>query len=76
MHNLAVIYGHQGRYQEAEELCEQVLEERKRQLGPDHPNTLGIIRNLASIYRHQGRYQDAEELAVGAGSPRQVADNA
>jgi tetratricopeptide (TPR) repeat protein len=60
--SFAFFYQVWGRYQEAEELYGQVLKERKRQLGLDHPNTLGTMHNLAGIYRYQGRYQEAEEL--------------
>jgi tetratricopeptide (TPR) repeat protein len=51
-----------GRYNEAEELFEQVMETRKRVLGDEHPDTLASMANLASTYWNQGRWKEAEEL--------------
>ncbi|KAE8846566.1 hypothetical protein HRS9139_01133 [Pyrenophora teres f. teres] len=53
-----------GRYEEAKELFEQVMETRKTKLGLDHPSTLTSMANLASTYRNQGRWDDAEKLEV------------
>ena len=62
MANLASTYQNQGRWTEAEELLEQVLETRKTVLGAKHPATLTSMANLASTYRNQGRWIEAEEL--------------
>ncbi|KAI5778075.1 hypothetical protein EDC01DRAFT_675361 [Geopyxis carbonaria] len=61
---LALIYGNQGRWSEAEELGVKLLETRKRVLGPEHPDTLEIMKHLASAYRGQGRVEEAEELGL------------
>jgi tetratricopeptide (TPR) repeat protein len=53
-----------GRYNEAEALFIEVMERRKRVLGPEHPSTLTSIANLASTYRKQGRWKEAEDLFV------------
>jgi hypothetical protein len=53
--NLALVYGSQKRYTEAEELEVQVIEIEKKVLGPEHPKTLLTIANLAFIYWKQGR---------------------
>lgn len=53
--NLALTYRDQGRWKEAEELGEQVLESRKRMLGHKHPDTLASMNNLALTYHRQGR---------------------
>jgi len=53
-----------GRYFESEEPLIQVMEKRKRMLGPEHPDTLASIGNLASTYWNQGRWKEAEELEV------------
>ena len=44
------------------ELYEQVLAERERVLGPDHPDTLTIRNNLAGAYKSAGRLAEAIEL--------------
>ncbi|KAH8598603.1 hypothetical protein B0O99DRAFT_505943 [Bisporella sp. PMI_857] len=62
MANLASTYRNQGRWNEAEDLDVQVIETRKRVLGPEHPDTLTSMANLASTYRHQGRGIDALKL--------------
>ena len=64
MANLALTYGNQGRWKEAEELEVQVMETCKRVLGTEHPHTLISMNNLASTYRSQGRWKEAEELEV------------
>jgi tetratricopeptide (TPR) repeat protein len=53
-----------GRWNEAEIPFMQVMEERKRVLGQEHPDTLTSMANLASTYRNQGRWKEAEELFV------------
>jgi tetratricopeptide (TPR) repeat protein len=53
-----------GRYNESGELFVQVMEIRKRVLGPEHPDTLTSMANLASTYRDKGRWDEAEELFV------------
>jgi tetratricopeptide (TPR) repeat protein len=66
--NTATIFGemywNQGRWKEAEELVVQIIETRKRESGPEHPDTLTSIANLATTYRNQGRWKEAEELGV------------
>ena len=53
-----------GRYNEAETPILQVMETRRRVLGPEHPDTLTSMANLASTYWNQGRWMEAEELEV------------
>jgi tetratricopeptide (TPR) repeat protein len=60
--NLAIVYGDQGRYEEAERLYQRALQGTEEKLGPKHPNTLGTVRNLAIVYWNQGRYEEAERL--------------
>ena len=64
MGNLASTYSDQGRWNEAEQLEVQVMDMRKRLLGPDHPHTLTSMANLASTYSDQGRWNEAEQLQV------------
>ena len=44
------------------ELYEQVLADRVRVLGPDHPDTLTVRNNLAGAYKSAGRLAEAVEL--------------
>ena len=44
------------------ELYEQVLAERERVLGADHPDTLTVRNNLAGAYKSVGRFGEAIEL--------------
>ena len=53
-----------GRYFEAEDPLVQVMEKRKRVLGPVHLDTLTSMGNLASTLWNQGRWTEAEELDV------------
>ena len=57
--SLAGAYESVGRFGEAIELYEQVLDECKRLLGADHPVTLTVRNNLASAYESVGRLAEA-----------------
>ncbi|KAL4937603.1 hypothetical protein BDV06DRAFT_226801 [Aspergillus oleicola] len=54
----------QGCYSEAEKLDVLILEERKVQLGPGHPETLDVMSALTATYADQARYGEAEELSL------------
>jgi uncharacterized membrane protein len=58
----AAALGVQGRYAEAEQLSRQVLADRRRLLGDDHPDTLTSRATLARLAARQGRRAEAEEL--------------
>ena len=60
--NLARLAGKAGRYAEAERLYRTVLDDRRRILGDDHPDTLATRHRLARIIGQRGRYGEAEEL--------------
>jgi tetratricopeptide (TPR) repeat protein len=51
-----------GRYSEAEKLFGRVLAGKERRFGPEHPDTLAIVKSLAVVYGEQGRYDEAEVL--------------
>ena len=51
-----------GLLNQAIALFEQNLADRKRILGPDHPDTLTSRNNLASAYRSAGRLEQAIDL--------------
>ncbi|MFF4926195.1 tetratricopeptide repeat protein [Kitasatospora sp. NPDC001261] len=57
--NLAISYRQAGRTEEAITIKEQVLADRERILGEDHPDTLGARNNLAISYRQAGRTEEA-----------------
>ncbi len=50
----------QGRYHDAELIFRQVLTERERRLGPEHPETLVARHRLAGVLDDQGLYAEAE----------------
>jgi Tetratricopeptide repeat len=54
--------GQQRRYAEAEQLSREVLADRRRLLGEDHPDTLTSRATLARLAARQGRRAEAEEL--------------
>ena len=54
--------GHQGKYQEAEEINRQTLASMQTVLGERHPDTLTSMSDLALVLGRQGKYQEAEEI--------------
>ena len=52
----------QGRYAEAEVACRQVLADRERVIGPQHPDTLKTAHRLAQIIAAQGRNEEAAQI--------------
>ncbi|KAJ7827742.1 hypothetical protein B0H13DRAFT_1917492 [Mycena leptocephala] len=59
-----IVYFCAGQYETAMELVLAVLEQRKRVLGADHPDTLQAMDALAVIYLSLGHSHKAAELAV------------
>ncbi len=60
--NLACAYESAGRLDEAIDLYEQTLTDRRRVLGDDHPDTLTSRNNLAYAYESAGRLDEAIDL--------------
>jgi tetratricopeptide (TPR) repeat protein len=60
--HLAAIYGIQGQYEKAEKLELQVVDESKRLLGENHPDTLLAMRDLGVTYGCLGRPDEAKPL--------------
>ena len=56
------LYEYQGRYNEAEELCERALMNSEEKLGAMHSDTLRAMVDLANVYYYQRRYGEAEKL--------------
>ncbi|KAM3437473.1 hypothetical protein MY4824_003832 [Beauveria thailandica] len=61
---LALIYGYQGRWVEAERLQLHVIETYKTKLGADHSKTLASMNDLALTYAKQHRFKEANRLNV------------
>ncbi|KAF2149822.1 TPR-like protein [Myriangium duriaei CBS 260.36] len=59
---IASTYRASGRYNEAQQLQELVVEKAKQELGSEHPDTLTCMSNLAAVYGLQGRWHEAEIL--------------
>lgn len=68
--NLAVLYAHQGRYEESERLHQQALAICESQLGEEHPYTARILHNMSMLLVQMGKDQDAEPLLMRALSIR------
>ena len=51
-----------GRYAEAEPLYRRSLAIVEKLLGPDHPDTAGVLSNLGQLCYWQGRYAESEPL--------------
>ncbi|KAI6777615.1 Nephrocystin-3, partial [Emericellopsis cladophorae] len=62
MAELAATYHAQGRYDEAEGICWEVLDLRREVVGEKHPDTIRSMADLATTYHSQGRYDAAEGI--------------
>ncbi len=62
LNNLALLYGNQGEYGEAEPLYQLALAILEKALGPEHPQVAAGLNNLALLYKTQGKYTEAEPL--------------
>ena len=51
-----------GQYSDAESLCREVLKERERVLGPEHPDSLATRSQLENALYYQGKYAEDEEV--------------
>jgi Tetratricopeptide repeat len=60
--DLASFYRSQGRYREAEELCDRALTIGQHISDPLNPDITRALRELAMIYRAEGRSKEAEAL--------------
>jgi tetratricopeptide (TPR) repeat protein len=66
MHNVATIYAASKRYDEAEATFLKAIEEKRRVLGAEHPDTCITLVRLAAMYLAQKRYSAAEPVARAA----------
>jgi tetratricopeptide (TPR) repeat protein len=57
---IALVLNHQGHYREEEPILVQVVNERERTLGPQHPDTLSARHRLALAFERENKHVDAE----------------
>jgi tetratricopeptide (TPR) repeat protein len=62
MGGLATAYSGVSRHPDAIALRQQILENRKARLGPDHPETLAMVGHLAGAYQHAGQWDTSARL--------------
>jgi len=62
MSNLGGLLTQRGNLGEAEALLREVLDRRRRLLGPDHPQVARSMSRLAYLLRNEGAYEEAESL--------------
>jgi hypothetical protein len=67
--DLAGLYRADGRYTEAQALCERALIIQDQALGPKNPETIRTTQELAAIYRAQGRNKDADAILARGNQP-------
>jgi Flp pilus assembly protein TadD len=83
LEGLAEALWHQGKLEEAEQLCNYVLHLFKVTRGPSHPDYGVVSNNLAMLYHFQGKFTQAETCyqralevlgkALGPGYPHVIA---
>ena len=66
--NLGIIYGHQGKYDEAIAQYERALRIKENAFGVDHIDTADTILNMGLFYKSQGQMQLAKEYLSRAHS--------
>jgi tetratricopeptide (TPR) repeat protein len=63
---LGVLYRHQGKLKEAEEMYMRALKGKEKALGVEHISTLFTVNNLGFLYENQGKLKEAEEMYIRA----------
>ena len=61
-YSIAMAFRDMGRYAEARDLDQDILDRRRRVLGEDHPDTLLSANNLAIVLRELGEVRAARDL--------------
>jgi tetratricopeptide (TPR) repeat protein len=68
LHNLALLYREQGKYNEAEPLIQRSLAIREEKaLAPDHPSVATGLNNLGGLLRDKGHYADGTAVPASVG---------
>ncbi len=66
LNNLANLYFRQGRYEDAEIIYKEVLNNLNILVGKEHPDIAACLNNLSNLYVVQERYAEAEPLLKDA----------
>ena len=61
MNEIAMVHEALGNYLEAEPMLVQMLEQRSRELGPDHIEVIDAQIDLATVFRRIGKFEQAED---------------
>ncbi|MFC1795305.1 tetratricopeptide repeat protein [Planctomycetota bacterium] len=61
MHELAVLYKEQARYEETEKLLLEAIDGSCVKLGDTHPHTLESLNNLIELYEAWNKPEKAKE---------------
>ncbi|KAK2468823.1 hypothetical protein H9L39_19585 [Fusarium oxysporum f. sp. albedinis] len=62
METVALELTSQGRYKEAQQIRQQIMELRRKLLGDEHPDTLTSMNGLSDILVCLGKFQEAEKI--------------
>ncbi len=62
LHMLALIYQHEGRYQDQEPLIAERLELVRGRNGDRHPETLHALCDFGTLRFHQGKFLESDQL--------------
>jgi len=57
-----------AQYAEAEPLLQRALAIREKALGPEHPDTVTVLKNYAALLRKMGREDEADKLEARGGA--------
>jgi tetratricopeptide (TPR) repeat protein len=64
--NLTALYQLQGKYNDAEDILQEVLFSARKNSSLNYPNLAIPLNSLAELYRSQGKYNEAEPLYLEA----------
>ena len=64
--NIGLVYGSQGKYEEALVQYNRALEIRIRVLGQDHPDVATSYKSIGVVYQQQGNKSAATEMYTKA----------
>ena len=71
LNNLALLYGTQGKYAEAEPLYQCSLTIREKALGPEHPNVATSLENYVALLWKMNRDAEASKMEARAKAIRE-----
>ena len=60
---IGLVYQNLSLFEDAARSLEKSLDQRRRILGPEHPDTLASMHAMASVYFDAGKFAQAEQLA-------------